>query len=161
MKKTMASLMAVMMLASMSTTIFAAENHTPRSEPVPVVAIREDVTLNEALNDKTFSFDESQQTKEHSRGAEWEFGGERLWMEQGHSWGAKPYGWSQQVNTDTGEVENTYHYTNVYFHYLKVSKRGASGRVWGHGRVEATGTFCEQDIVDASVLTVKYGVSND
>lgn len=160
MKKIFATVMATAMLASMSVGAFADGNHISKVEPVSVVAIREDVPLNEALQDKTFSTAASKQATKRSGGAYWDFYGERQWMDEGSEWGAKPYGWSAQINSDTGKVENTYHYTNVYFKYFG-SMKGASGRIWGHGKVEATGKFCIQDVVDLSVVTVKYGVSND
>lgn len=73
---------------------------------------------------------------------------------------AKPQGWSQQRNTSTNKIENTYHYTNTYYkHAISDTERGGSGRVWGYGTVTATGTQCIPDVISYSVLTVKYGVS--
>jgi len=166
MKKILTFALAALMIASMSVPVFASNIDERARIGVEIVSadeievVREDVSTFEAARDIGFTAFASQRSSNTlQRGATWQFGGSRIWGTVGGVYGAKPSGWTQQVNDTTGKVENTYHYTNVYFNWLG-SQRGASGRVWGYGKVSATGSQCIPDVVNG-VLTVKYGVNND
>lgn len=166
MKKYATVAIVILMIATLSVPAFAATPTLKANEivvePSEIVSIREDVTVAEASNDIGFSIYEARASRTGllRAGATWETGGSNIWSWVGGSKGAKPSGWSQQRNDSTGKIENTYHYTNTYYAYLG-SKRGESGRVWGNGKVTATGTWCYEDEVNLGVHNVKYGINND
>lgn len=126
-----------------------------------IVSIREDVPSFIARKDKTYN--EYEATKYYSRNSvrpqsnenvRWDIAGERLYNNKDHLMAAHGYSAHMKGNT----VLNTYHYTRTYF---GISKAGDSGRIWGSGKVYATGPWTDWTIADYNTLYVKYGTESN
>lgn len=123
-----------------------------------VEIVREDVSREEAMCDPTFNLALSQmllENNQETRGARWEVWGD---TERATPTTTYPVGYSQHVNSD-GDVLDTYHYTRTYLtNGFKTS--GDSGRVWGNGKVRATGGACLDELFWQMTHEVKYGTED-
>lgn len=126
--------------------------------PSVIQAEREDVSLEEALQDPTFDINHVDTNESiMPRSTYWEVWGESEYREIDNT--ARPIGYSQHVSD--GTVLNTFHYTRTYLDGgILGGKRGDSGRVWGYGKVKAVGTYCLLDVWDTRVHKVKYGTED-
>ena len=127
-------------------------------EPSDVHVIREDIPLEEALQDSTFLVDLALEEEPLlTRATSWEVWGEKKYSSDRTS--AVPIGYSQHVSNNV--VLSTYHYTRTYLDGgILGGKKGDSGRVWGNGTVKATGTYCMLDVWSNRTHTVKYGTED-
>lgn len=123
---------------------------------------REDIPINEALTDHTFSLEELENSKldttKTPRETKWNVWGEKsdpIW--DGLDIHYIPIGYSEHVSN--GTVLNTYHYTRTYIQVL-FDKRGDSDRQWGYKTVKAVGTKVIDSIWKAGTHMVKYGTQD-
>ena len=138
-------------------TCVAAEAYA-ESNYSEIVAIREDVSREDALNDINFDMTVSNdEVMLLSTDVYWDVKGEYDYAIINSVPGAYPVGYSTHMSGDT--VLNTYHYTRTYLG--AVFKSGDSGRVWGTGTVKARGTFCDDETWISSVHYVRDGTETD
>ena len=158
-KKRIIVVIATFALLSINMSFSAyAQNKTIKAEgSVKVVSIREDVPSYIARKDKTYNgveanayYSKNSVMAQNNENVRWDIAGERLFNDKEHLIAA--YGYSAHMKDNT--VLNTYHYTRVYFGR---SKSGDSGRVWGRGKVYATGPWTDWTEVTYNTLYVKYG----
>ena len=163
MRKLSGIIMTIVLTVSMGTTVMAAEQKKI-VKLTNAVSIRENVSLEEAVQDINFDVDKFNKIKSasypnveamSSSGVHWETWGEMDYMIKNGTPGGIPIGYSVHKN---GDVElNTYHYTRTYLG--AILKKGDSDRWWGEGEVKATGTFCEDDVWANNIHYVKYGTA--
>lgn len=145
-------------------SVYAQDKVTLADNSEQIIVIREDVPSSIARKDETY--DESISKKYDSRNSlmsnnkaetkenvRWDISGERLYDNRRHL--MAPYGYSAHMKDNT--VLKTYHYTRVYFGR---SKAGDSDRVWGEGKVYATGTWTDWEVASNNTLYVKYGTES-
>lgn len=165
MKKRVIVLMVCLMCIGMGVTAYAAEEKCEVNQDA--VIIREDVSRQEAIQDRTFSILQADKMKLEleynsssdtitSRAVSWNVWGERKFGIVNGIPGYTPYGYSEHVNGTT--VLDTYHYTRTYLG--EIMKKGDSGRCWGNGTVCAKGTFCDEDVNMSYTQIVKYGTED-
>lgn len=149
--------MSICMLV-FSSIIPVSAKDTNTIKPSNIVAEREDVSLEEALQDPTFSLSEASKEEAVLTRATtyWEVWGEMEYRRSDNT--ARPIGYSQHMSN--GKVLNTYHYTRTYLDDGVGGKKGDSGRKWGYGTVRAVGTYCMIDVWDTTIHTVKYGTED-
>ncbi len=157
MKKNMLLTMSICMLV-FSSIIPVSAKDTNTIKPSNIVAEREDVSLEEALQDPTFSLEEASKEESALTRATtyWKVWGEMEYRQSDNT--ARPVGYSQHISD--GKVLNTYHYTRTYLDNGVGGKKGDSGRQWGYGTVRAVGTYCMIDVWDTAIHTVKYGTED-
>ncbi len=119
-----------------------------------IQAEREDVPLEEALQDPTFSINNAfEEELIGARSTSWEVWGEIQYRTSDNT--ARPIGYSQHVSN--GKVLDTFHYTRTYLDGgILGGKKGDSGRIWGTGTVKAIGTYCMMDVWANRTHKVKY-----
>ena len=141
------------------TNIVSLAAETPQSNFERVnpeaVIIRENVPIEEAVQDETFNLQISRDSATvEARATNWNVWGTRFDTSgTGGTRGAIPIGYSEHVKD--GVVLETWHYTRTYLG--DILRRGDSGRIWGSGTVRAEGTFCDYGVWDAHTHIVKYG----
>ncbi|MDE7059258.1 MAG: hypothetical protein K2P03_11275 [Lachnospiraceae bacterium] len=157
MKKNMLLMMSVCMLVFTSIIPVSAKDINT-IKPSNIEAEREDVSLEEALQDPTFSLEEASKEESALTRATtyWKVWGEMEYRQSDNT--ARPVGYSQHISD--GKVLNTYHYTRTYLDNGVGGKKGDSGRQWGYGTVRAVGTYCMIDVWDTAIHTVKYGTED-
>lgn len=128
------------------------------SEPSVIQIEREDVSLEEALQDPTFDINHAGENEIiMPRSTYWKVWGDTQYRSSDNT--MRPLGFSEHKSGNT--TLNTYHYTRTYLDGgILGGKKGDSGRVWGYGTVQATGEYCMMDVWDNCVHTVKYGTED-
>ena len=126
--------------------------------PSVIQAEREDVSLEEALQDPTFDINHVDTNESiMPRSTYWNVWGEREYRKSDNT--ARPIGYSEHVSN--GTVLNTFHYTRTYLDGgILGGKKGDSDRQWGYKTVQATGTYCMMDVWDTCIHKVKYGTED-
>ncbi len=154
MKKLICSLLIATTVILTHFTSFAAVTEIQHEVKSEIIAIRENVSREEAMRDNNFNVAKSILSNNfiEKRSVEWKVWGSSI----NTSTGATPIGYSEHRNGNT--VLSTYHYTRTYLGELL--KRGDSGRVWGTHTVKATGTFLAIDVWSAHTHIVKYGTED-
>ena len=153
--------MVIMMITFM---LMSSITYADEIIPSEVVSTQEDINLEEAKKDPTFSQElyltsKNALSKEEREGRGYD---EPKW----YTWGSKglassthlyyPIGYSAQ--RIGGVVQPTYHYTRTFLGNA-ANPRGDSGRVWGTYTVRANGTPCIEEVWLLMVHRVYYGVS--
>lgn len=157
MKRKIGLILSIIMIFTMSITGVAAETEE-KAYPSEIVAIREDISREEAMLDNGFDGAKSSSNIAlmSSNDVYWKTWGEHVDKIMSDAVGAIPIGYSAHMQGDT--VLSTYHYTRTY---LGIFMNGDSGRVWGNYTVKATGTFCDDDVWLTSIHYVKYGTETN
>lgn len=151
----------VVVVMSMGITAFADE-----IEPSDAVITREDISIEEAMSNPSFSMDQllvsEKISKSEGRGINsydepvWSCWGSRGLDSSSHMY--YPIGYS--VARIGGVAQPTYHYTRTFLGSTW-SPRGDSGYCWGTYTVRADGTPCTQEVWNSFTHHVYYGLPED
>ena len=164
-KKLLTAIIAITMFSmNVQIPVYAQDNTISVDDSEKIVFIREDVPSSVARRDKTYNESVAKKSDdrnslmsvnkaEKNENVRWDISGERLYNNSRHLMAAHGYSAHMRDNT----VLDTYHYTRVYFGR---SKAGDSERVWGSGKVYATGPWTDWEVASNSTLYVKYGTES-
>lgn len=163
-KQIIARIVMFLIACSVLATVAAAtEMDDVTTVPSEIIAIREDVSIAEAMTDVNFSLSNATSNAANLQPRltyEWATWGETEYEEYTHY--PIPIGYSAQISS-AGQIMHVYHYTRTYIDMRALlwdDFRADSGRVWGYDIVKATGTVCDPEVYDLGTHVVKYGYAN-